>query len=293
MACGRFVLSWFSVIYCTRCTCSIEPKGQILYEDFQGLTFRHSKPCSKRFPGAVNKSCEVANGMTIDKRVEGGFSVIPPTPYKFLEPVPTSDEKRALVKQTKRRGRGGARARQGEARRGGSMESTSRSWSIESYLHEHFDIPAKNPSGEARLRWRRAVGLVVRNRRRRFRMFSALHSLDDDQRRKILVRAPILPSSPLLCCSQSAVCCVSCRDGDRLHRCSRAGWPLGTNRSIVPSFSLNCCHITSVRSMDGGVWMALLKRWPWPLGSGNCLETSSRRGFGHPRSLLVPPMGSP
>jgi hypothetical protein len=118
MACGRFVLSWFSVIYCTRCTCSIEPKGQILYEDFQGLTFRHSKPCSKRFPGAVNKSCEVANGMTIDKRVEGGFSVIPPTPYKFLEPVPTSDEKRALVKQTKRRGRGGARARQGEARRG-------------------------------------------------------------------------------------------------------------------------------------------------------------------------------
>jgi hypothetical protein len=128
------------------------------------------------------------------------------------------------------------------------MES-SRSWSIESYLNEHFDIPAKNPSGEARLRWRRAVGLVVRNRRRRFRMFSALHSLDDDQRRKILVRSPPFP--PLLFCSQPAARRVSCRDGNRL-RCSRAARLLGRNRSIVPSLSLNCWHIASVRSMDGG-----------------------------------------
>ncbi|KAL6620464.1 hypothetical protein ACP70R_035603 [Stipagrostis hirtigluma subsp. patula] len=68
----------------------------------------------------------------------------------------------------------------------------SRSWSIESYLNEHFDIPAKNPPGEARLRWRRAVGLVVRNRRRRFRMFSDLHALDDAQRRKILGKVQVV-----------------------------------------------------------------------------------------------------
>ncbi|KAL6839192.1 hypothetical protein ACP4OV_030864 [Aristida adscensionis] len=69
----------------------------------------------------------------------------------------------------------------------------SRSWSIiDGYLNEHFDIPAKNPPGEARLRWRRAVGLVVRNRRRRFRMFSALHALDDAQRRKILGKVQVV-----------------------------------------------------------------------------------------------------
>ncbi|GJN13221.1 hypothetical protein PR202_ga31567 [Eleusine coracana subsp. coracana] len=61
-----------------------------------------------------------------------------------------------------------------------------RSWSIDGYLNEHFDIPAKNPPSEARLRWRRAVGLV-RNHRRRFGMFTPLHALDDTQRRKILM----------------------------------------------------------------------------------------------------------
>jgi Ca2+-transporting ATPase len=81
------------------------------------------------------------------------------------------------------------------------MEAGRRSWSIESFLNEHFDIPAKNPPGEARLRWRRAVGLVVRNRRRRFRMFSSPHPVDDAQRRKILVRtnqswAPAQPYRP-------------------------------------------------------------------------------------------------
>lgn len=72
-----------------------------------------------------------------------------------------------------------------------------RSWSIDSYLNEHFDIPAKNPPSEARLRWRRAVGLV-RNRRRRFGMFTPLHALDDSQRRKILVSArhPFTTHSP-------------------------------------------------------------------------------------------------
>ncbi|XP_066364831.1 probable calcium-transporting ATPase 6, plasma membrane-type isoform X2 [Miscanthus floridulus] len=74
------------------------------------------------------------------------------------------------------------------------MESagSGRSWSIDSYLNEHFDISAKNPPSEARLRWRRAVGLVVRNRRRRFRMFSGLHALDDAQRRKILGKVQVV-----------------------------------------------------------------------------------------------------
>lgn len=63
-----------------------------------------------------------------------------------------------------------------------------RSWSIESYLNEYFDIPAKNPPGEARRRWRRAVGLIVRNRRRRFGRFSDVDAIDEAQRRKILVR---------------------------------------------------------------------------------------------------------
>ena len=66
--------------------------------------------------------------------------------------------------------------------------SSSSSWSMHGYLNEHFHIPAKNPPSEARLRWRRAVGRIVLNHRRRFREFSALHTLDDTQRRKILVR---------------------------------------------------------------------------------------------------------
>ncbi|KAK3138389.1 hypothetical protein QOZ80_5AG0368260 [Eleusine coracana subsp. coracana] len=66
-----------------------------------------------------------------------------------------------------------------------------RSWSIDGYLNEHFDIPAKNPPSEARLRWRRAVGLV-RNHRRRFGMFTPLHALDDTQRRKILGKVQVV-----------------------------------------------------------------------------------------------------
>lgn len=87
--------------------------------------------------------------------------------------------------------RGRRRSARAEAQRGTGMDSGSKSWSIDSYLNEHFDIPAKNPPSEARLRWRRAVGLVVRNRRRRFRMFSGLHALDDAQRRNILVRTSL------------------------------------------------------------------------------------------------------
>ena len=100
------------------------------------------------------------------------------SPYLF--PAPLLDENETLKLNTRSE-------REGERAREISMES-GRSWSIDSYLNEHFDIPAKNPPGEARLRWRRAVGLVVRNRRRRFRMFSGLHAVDDSRRRKILVR---------------------------------------------------------------------------------------------------------
>jgi hypothetical protein len=64
---------------------------------------------------------------------------------------------------------------------------------MDGYLNEHFHIPAKNPPSEARLRWRRAVGRVVLNSRRRFREFSALGTVDDAQRRKILVRSPPSP----------------------------------------------------------------------------------------------------
>jgi Ca2+-transporting ATPase len=69
---------------------------------------------------------------------------------------------------------------------------------MDGYLNEHFHIPAKNPPSEARLRWRRAVGRVVLNSRRRFREFSALGAVDNAQRRKILVRSfkPPHPTIP-------------------------------------------------------------------------------------------------
>jgi hypothetical protein len=69
---------------------------------------------------------------------------------------------------------------------------------LESYLKEHFDVPPKNPSEEAQRRWRSAVGALVKNRRRRFRMVPDLHrrSLDEAQRRSTQVyalRPPPLP----------------------------------------------------------------------------------------------------
>ncbi|KAI5018824.1 hypothetical protein ZWY2020_043712 [Hordeum vulgare] len=72
------------------------------------------------------------------------------------------------------------------------MEGGSSWTSMEGYLNEHFHIPAKNPPTAARLRWRRAVGLVVRNRRRRFREFSALAAVDAAQRRKILGKVQVV-----------------------------------------------------------------------------------------------------
>uniref|UniRef100_J3L7P9 Calcium-transporting ATPase n=1 Tax=Oryza brachyantha TaxID=4533 RepID=J3L7P9_ORYBR len=52
---------------------------------------------------------------------------------------------------------------------------------------KRFEVPAKNPSEEAQRRWRDAVGTLVKNRRRRFRMVPDLdkRSQAETQRRKI------------------------------------------------------------------------------------------------------------
>nr|CAD1817159.1 unnamed protein product [Ananas comosus var. bracteatus] len=58
-------------------------------------------------------------------------------------------------------------------------------WGIERYLRDHFDLPAKNPSEEARRKWRSAVGKVVKNYRRRFRMIPDLDQrLQDEAKRR-------------------------------------------------------------------------------------------------------------
>ncbi|KAK3136077.1 hypothetical protein QOZ80_5BG0427680 [Eleusine coracana subsp. coracana] len=58
---------------------------------------------------------------------------------------------------------------------------------MEKYLQEHFDLPHKNPSEEAQRRWRSAVGTIVKNRRRRFRMVPDLdrRQKDEEARRSI------------------------------------------------------------------------------------------------------------
>ena len=55
---------------------------------------------------------------------------------------------------------------------------------------KRFEVPAKNPSEDAQRRWREAVGTLVKNRRRRFRMVPDLdkRSQVETQRRKIQVR---------------------------------------------------------------------------------------------------------
>jgi len=67
---------------------------------------------------------------------------------------------------------------------------------LDSYLKEHFEVPAKNPSEEAQRRWRSAVGLV-KNRRRRFRMVPDLdrRSQDEAQRQSIQVLSYCPPHS--------------------------------------------------------------------------------------------------
>jgi hypothetical protein len=59
---------------------------------------------------------------------------------------------------------------------------------------KRFEVPAKNPSEDAQRRWREAVGTLVKNRRRRFRMVPDLdkRSQVETERRNIQVR----PSRP-------------------------------------------------------------------------------------------------
>ena len=72
---------------------------------------------------------------------------------------------------------------------------------LEKSLREDFDLPAKNPSEEAQRRWRSAVGALVKNRRRRFRMVADLdsRSRNEARRRSIQVLANL---SPMLVRSQ-------------------------------------------------------------------------------------------
>ena len=59
---------------------------------------------------------------------------------------------------------------------------------------KRFEVPAKNPSEDAQRRWREAVGKLVKNPRRRFRMVPDLEKRSqverqvETQRRNIQVR---------------------------------------------------------------------------------------------------------
>ncbi|KAJ4780235.1 Calcium-transporting ATPase [Rhynchospora pubera] len=54
---------------------------------------------------------------------------------------------------------------------------------MEKYLREHFNVPPKNASEEARRKWRAAV-TIVRNRRRRFRMVPDLEKRQEDESKR-------------------------------------------------------------------------------------------------------------
>ncbi|KAL5224274.1 hypothetical protein ABZP36_010913 [Zizania latifolia] len=58
---------------------------------------------------------------------------------------------------------------------GGPMEK------LERYLERNFAVPPKNPSEEAQRLWREAVGTIVKNRRRRFRMVPDLDRRSEDK----------------------------------------------------------------------------------------------------------------
>lgn len=66
-----------------------------------------------------------------------------------------------------------------------------RGWGIDSYLKHSFDLPAKNPSEDSQRKWRSAVGKIVKNRRRRFRMVPDLdkRSEEEAKKRKIQVNS--------------------------------------------------------------------------------------------------------
>ncbi|TVU27075.1 hypothetical protein EJB05_29654 [Eragrostis curvula] len=62
---------------------------------------------------------------------------------------------------------------------------------VERYLQKHFDLPSKNPSEEAQRRWRSAVGTLVKNRRRRFRMVPDLERRQQDEQTRRSIQEKI------------------------------------------------------------------------------------------------------
>ncbi|THU66007.1 hypothetical protein C4D60_Mb05t09670 [Musa balbisiana] len=63
--------------------------------------------------------------------------------------------------------------------------------SMERFLKKNFEVAAKNPSEEAQRRWRRAVGAVVKNRRRRFRMVPDLDKRSEVETKKRKIQEKI------------------------------------------------------------------------------------------------------
>ncbi|PKA61773.1 putative calcium-transporting ATPase 4, plasma membrane-type [Apostasia shenzhenica] len=62
---------------------------------------------------------------------------------------------------------------------------------MESFLKKNFDLPAKNPSEEVQRRWRSAVGQIVRNRKRRFRMVADLQKRSEAEARRRSIQEKI------------------------------------------------------------------------------------------------------
>lgn len=62
---------------------------------------------------------------------------------------------------------------------------------MERFLKENFDLPAKNPSEEVQLRWRRAVGKIVLNYKRRFRMVADLDKRSEGEARRRSIQEKI------------------------------------------------------------------------------------------------------
>ncbi|WOK93558.1 putative calcium-transporting ATPase 4, plasma membrane-type [Canna indica] len=62
---------------------------------------------------------------------------------------------------------------------------------MESFLKSNFDVESKRPSEEAQRRWRKAVGLVVRNPRRRFRMVPDLDKRSEVEAKKKKIQEKI------------------------------------------------------------------------------------------------------
>ena len=65
---------------------------------------------------------------------------------------------------------------------------------MEGRLLKDFELPSKNASEEALRRWRNAVGLIIRNRRRRLRYVADLEKRSHDARS---LQVPSILSPPL------------------------------------------------------------------------------------------------